>query len=227
LKKIIASLAAGLILVTATFAFADSQIKLFVNGKEIQSEVSPQIVDGQVLVPAQPLAKALGVRFQWSAERNIVSITTDDVNHSKPIPIDRKEFLDTIKEELENMEQNNEPPTAEDEGNSEKNYSDIRIAQCGISVKRDYEVEDATYEGLKAITVNNQVYFDIADYKGKAYAAQKDCYYHYTSEKNVFEYILNGVVFKEIPVNESNVQIIDRGNRYICTYINTDFYEDF
>jgi len=74
LKKIIASFAAGLILATATFAFAGSPIKLFVNGQEIHSDVPPQIINGRTLVPARPLAEALGAKVEWDSASNSVVV---------------------------------------------------------------------------------------------------------------------------------------------------------
>lgn len=190
MKKIIVSLAAGLILIATTFAFADSQIKLFVNGKEIQSEVSPQIVDGQVLVPAQPLAEALGVRFHWSAERNRVSITTDDVNHSKPIPEDRREFLDTLKEELKEIKQS---------------------------------VIETTYNGLQAIQINGQVYFDAHGYSqrylvpGKPYSVS----YSFNNKTNELSFFTNEGITIPITKNSDAIKIYNGRS-----YINSKYYRE-
>lgn len=76
-------LVAGLILATTTFALAADQIKLIVNGKEIHSEVPPQVIGGRTLVPARPLAEALGATVAWDGANNSV-IVTSQVTTQKP-----------------------------------------------------------------------------------------------------------------------------------------------
>lgn len=58
-------------------SLASSQnIKLFVNGKEIVTDVPPRIVDGRTLVPVRVVAEELGAKVEWDELNNKVSVTT-------------------------------------------------------------------------------------------------------------------------------------------------------
>lgn len=59
-------------------AFADQPIKLIVNGKEIQCDVPPQIINGRTMIPARFLAEALGAKVDWDADNNVVQATSID-----------------------------------------------------------------------------------------------------------------------------------------------------
>lgn len=58
------------------FAFDSVPYKIFVNGKELQSDVPPQMIDGRTMVPVRFIAEALGARVEWDAKNNAVNITT-------------------------------------------------------------------------------------------------------------------------------------------------------
>ncbi len=73
---LLSGLVAGLILATTTFSLAADQIKLIVNGKEIVSDVPPQVINGRTLVPARALAEALGATVGWDAAKNAVVVTS-------------------------------------------------------------------------------------------------------------------------------------------------------
>ncbi len=83
---IVTGLVAGLLLATATFALAADQIKLIVNGKEIQCDVPPQNIDGRMLVPARFLAEALGAAVEWDATNNAVVVTSKQDQALTPAP---------------------------------------------------------------------------------------------------------------------------------------------
>lgn len=75
MKKYLAGLVTGIILATATISFAANPIKLVVNGKEVKSDVPPQVINGRTLVPARPLAEALGAKVEWDDANRSVVIT--------------------------------------------------------------------------------------------------------------------------------------------------------
>lgn len=75
-KYLLIGLVTGLIMATATFALADNPIKLIINGQEIQCDVSPQNINGRVLVPARFVAESLGASVAWDAAKNAVVITS-------------------------------------------------------------------------------------------------------------------------------------------------------
>lgn len=65
----------GILLATAGLAAAaDWSIKLIVNGKEIQCDVPPQLINGRVLVPARFVAEPLGAKVEWDDARNAVRV---------------------------------------------------------------------------------------------------------------------------------------------------------
>lgn len=76
MKRFIAGLVTGLILTTTTFALAANPIKLIVNGKEIQCDVPPQVIEGRTMIPAKYLAEALGASVDWDATNNAVVVTS-------------------------------------------------------------------------------------------------------------------------------------------------------
>lgn len=94
----------GLILATTTFALADNPIKLIVNGKEIQSEVPPQVINGRTMVPARFLAEALGATVAWDEAQNAVVVTggvqvgakPGDLGPINPTPANPSGFSDYI-----------------------------------------------------------------------------------------------------------------------------------
>lgn len=74
---IILGLIVGLLLATATFALADNPIKLIVNGQEISfPDAPPQRINDRVMVPARPLAEALGATVVWDEVQNAVIVTS-------------------------------------------------------------------------------------------------------------------------------------------------------
>lgn len=73
---LLVGLVAGFIIAGSTFVFAAENIKLIVNGKEIKSDVSPQLTGGRVLVPVRFVAENLGASVQWDGNQQAVIITT-------------------------------------------------------------------------------------------------------------------------------------------------------
>ena len=57
-------------------AFANSTIKLIVNGSEIKPDVPPQIINGRTMVPIKWVAEALGAEVEWDGNNRIVKLTS-------------------------------------------------------------------------------------------------------------------------------------------------------
>jgi hypothetical protein len=55
---------------------ASSYIKLIVNGREIQTDVPPQVIDGRTMIPARFLAESLGAKVTWDSNKNAVVVTS-------------------------------------------------------------------------------------------------------------------------------------------------------
>ncbi|MFA5384514.1 MAG: copper amine oxidase N-terminal domain-containing protein [Eubacteriales bacterium] len=87
-KTIIGALTALLIFCGIAFAsYAAGNIKIFVNGKEVYTDVPPIMVSGRVMVPLRAVAEALNATVKWNAATNAVMITTNAVSQPIPTPI--------------------------------------------------------------------------------------------------------------------------------------------
>lgn len=74
MKKIFAVLLAFALLFSFT-VFAEGEIKITVNGKELVSDVPPEIVEGRTFVPMRAVFEALGANVTWQAEEQIIIAT--------------------------------------------------------------------------------------------------------------------------------------------------------
>ncbi|MBP1934948.1 stalk domain-containing protein [Ammoniphilus resinae] len=61
---------------------ATSPVKLVINGKEVKSEVAPQLMKGRALVPIRAVAEGLGYGVAWNDSQNSVWMTNQIVNPS-------------------------------------------------------------------------------------------------------------------------------------------------
>lgn len=64
-----------LLAVTTAIASAVQEIKLIVDGKEIQSDIAPQLINGRVFVPVRSVAEALDAEVEWNELNQSVTIT--------------------------------------------------------------------------------------------------------------------------------------------------------
>ncbi len=55
-------------------AFANNQVKIVVNGQEIDSDVAPQIIKDRTMVPVRWVAEALGADVRWEPQSRTVYI---------------------------------------------------------------------------------------------------------------------------------------------------------
>lgn len=61
--------------------FADSNIKLWVNGDYVKSDVEPVIEDSRTLVPIRVITENLGYKVDWNADTKEVSLFDKDNNN--------------------------------------------------------------------------------------------------------------------------------------------------
>lgn len=66
-------------------AFANNQVKIIVNGQEVNSDVAPQIVKDRTMVPVRWVAEALGADVRWGPQ-------------SKTVYIDKPHFISSNSE---------------------------------------------------------------------------------------------------------------------------------
>ena len=65
----------------ACFGFNGIGIKIKVNGKEIRSDVLPQVVNDRVMVPIRVAAEALNHEVTWDQSNSTVNISTNNVSN--------------------------------------------------------------------------------------------------------------------------------------------------
>lgn len=86
MKKITAAVsvlaAAALVSVPAV---GEADISVLVNGKAINFDVPPQIIDGRTLVPLRAIFEALGAEVNWNGETRTVTAQRDDTQISMTI----------------------------------------------------------------------------------------------------------------------------------------------
>lgn len=75
-KSFISGVVVGSALFSTVSFAAPAAVKLIVNGKEVVTEVPPQIIDGTTLIPARGLAEALGASVQWDGDSQTVTVQT-------------------------------------------------------------------------------------------------------------------------------------------------------
>jgi len=76
-KEFICGVLVGSVLISG-FSYATTHVKLVVDGKEVQSDVPPQVIDGRTLVPARFLAEALGAKVEWDESQKTVIVVSQE-----------------------------------------------------------------------------------------------------------------------------------------------------
>lgn len=78
-KRIFAAFIAGAMVVSLTaVAFAGASIRIFYNGEEIRTDVSPVNISGRILAPVRAVAEAMGAKVEWDKDSGQVNITGAD-----------------------------------------------------------------------------------------------------------------------------------------------------
>ena len=81
-KVIVSMLVVALLFCSVTSVFAHP-IKIIFNGKEVKSDVSPQIINGRVLVPIRIITEKLGALVKWNDKHNRVDIDFEEIESQK------------------------------------------------------------------------------------------------------------------------------------------------
>lgn len=74
MKRFIAGLIVGTVLALSVTSLASYQeISIYINGNKVETDVSPQIIDGRTMVPIRFVAEAFGAKVDWDGEnRNVL-----------------------------------------------------------------------------------------------------------------------------------------------------------
>lgn len=67
-----------LLLTLSGIAYSQDLVTIYVNGKKIESDVPPQIINGRTMVPVRFVSEALGADVDWNAENRAVIITKNE-----------------------------------------------------------------------------------------------------------------------------------------------------
>ena len=94
---LVVGLFVGLFMATA-LASADTPIRLIVNGKEIQCDVPPQMINGRIMVPARFVAEPLGAKVEWDSIKNTVVIRASGGGGGGTYPTAKNDIAEWNKE---------------------------------------------------------------------------------------------------------------------------------
>jgi hypothetical protein len=68
------------VILFASTALAENQVRVWLNGHLLQSEVSPRMVENKVMAPLREVAESLGATVKWNGEQNSVEVETPETN---------------------------------------------------------------------------------------------------------------------------------------------------
>ena len=74
MKKWIVALLITVITFSTTISVFANDIKVLVNNQQVQSNLSPQIINNVTYVPLRPVAEAMGCEVVWVAGNNTANI---------------------------------------------------------------------------------------------------------------------------------------------------------
>ena len=97
INKIAASIAVlvlftGLLL-TQPLALAQRAVTIFLDGREITSDVPPVIINGRTMVPLRAISEGMGMDVQWDADNYRVFISSPTVPVSGTTPLHDENIL--------------------------------------------------------------------------------------------------------------------------------------
>jgi hypothetical protein len=79
MRKFLLGVVIGIFLTAATAALsAENQIKIILDGRDIYSDVPPQIINDRTFVPIRVISEALGLDVQWDSARRAVILTSPE-----------------------------------------------------------------------------------------------------------------------------------------------------
>ena len=204
------------ILISAPLSLANNPIKLLVNGQEVQCLVSPQNVNGYVMVSIRDIATALGFEIGWDSEQNAVVVTSIKVETTKPVAPnvnvnptqdvvkDNNKSATSVTETIITPEADNpKPPVTSNNNNNNSNNKK--------------QITKTTFQGMEAVIKDGITYVRFANYIAKIQSEnpENSCTFDQQTKFTTITYNKETI---EIPFTEENAQIIDGGH-----YINIKF----
>ena len=99
MKKVFLIVLAMLMVFSTQSAFAQDDIRVTIEGVQIEFDVPPQIVEGRTLVPMRKIFEALGAKVTWVQEAQMVIATYDTSILTMEIGKDSFTVTDVVTEE--------------------------------------------------------------------------------------------------------------------------------
>mgnify|MGYP000903925496 CR=1 FL=1 len=79
------------VLINPVSLFGIDHIKILINGKQVYTDVPPQIISGRTMVPIRFIAENLNCNVEWDANNRIVKISNkEDIKQISPPKIEPK-----------------------------------------------------------------------------------------------------------------------------------------
>ncbi len=80
MKKILSVfITAALLMTSFTAAYCENDIVVLLDGREIEFDVPPQIINDRTLVPMRAIFEALGADVSWDGDRKSITAVKDDI----------------------------------------------------------------------------------------------------------------------------------------------------
>ena len=76
MKKLIALLISGVIMLPCVNAFANDVIEVYIDGEKLECDVNPKNIDERVLVPMRAIFEAFGANVSWDNNGRTVWVQT-------------------------------------------------------------------------------------------------------------------------------------------------------
>lgn len=96
MKKLIYAFGIMMSLALASTAFADDSVKLNIDGKAIETDVAPQIIDNRTMVPVRAIFEGVGANVDWDSDTKTITGSMLGINvvmvlNSNVVTVDGKE----------------------------------------------------------------------------------------------------------------------------------------
>lgn len=166
-----------LLLCLGAFVLAASPIKLFINGEEIATEISPKIVDGKVLASLRVIAEAFGAKVEW-----------DDKTKSLSIEAKKNETDQVQVRLLEEALTPQDPQAAANiwaEGVKTRNGASSPWVESYEITKR-YSFNDERYRFEINYTYTDSKVFSLLTCGSRPILAAKVCFFVFNMKRSVF-----------------------------------------
>lgn len=187
-------------LVLSVLTYGAEDINITINGKNLESDTSAQVVDGRTFAPARYVAESFGYDVEWDSAKKTVKISVNKNNNEEI----SSEVTEVAKAEVIDVEENEIILEPFYEGFGDTIYGEGR-----------YEVSKEIPEGNYFVFAERGKFATIIQYqnsKAKFMDSEPDFYYNQVSyndyvmlESNEIIEVRNGVIIPEENVGELDV----------------------